>query len=150
MICISGWHVISQIFPFTTSLEVKYKDINNKPFFLILNFSTHHCRCRRLLLLLIILSDTHTHRQTDRQTRYDSSGRGIGLPQTPLPDSTQYSQDTGIHVLGGIRTRNPSKWVAAYRRLRPRIHWDRTERCVSLVRLSLTGPVVVQDKPNES
>ena len=26
----------------------------------------------------------------------------------PLPDNTQHSQETDIHVFGGIRTRNPS------------------------------------------
>jgi len=30
-----------------------------------------------------------------------------------LPDNTQHSQETGIHVPGGIRTRNPSRRAAA-------------------------------------
>jgi len=70
------------------------------------------------------------HTQTDRQTHtytqngYDSSGRGIGPPQTPLPD-TQQSQKTNIHAPGVIRTRNPNKRAAADPRLRPRCHWDR-------------------------
>jgi hypothetical protein len=29
--------------------------------------------------------------------------------QRPLPDNTQQSQETDLHALGGIRTRNPSK-----------------------------------------
>jgi hypothetical protein len=33
--------------------------------------------------------------------------------------------NTNIHVLGGIRTHNPSKRAAADPRLRPRGHWDR-------------------------
>jgi hypothetical protein len=45
--------------------------------------------------------------------------------QRPLPDNTQHSQETDIHALGGIRTRNPSKRGAADPRLRPRGHWDR-------------------------
>jgi hypothetical protein len=30
-----------------------------------------------------------------------------------VPDNTQRSQETDIHALGGIRTRNPSKRAAA-------------------------------------
>jgi hypothetical protein len=33
----------------------------------------------------------------------------ISLMQIPLPDNTQQSQGTFIHVLGGIRSSNPSK-----------------------------------------
>ena len=39
--------------------------------------------------------------------------------------STQHSQQTDIHIPGGIRTRNPSKRPAAHLRRRPRGHWDR-------------------------
>jgi hypothetical protein len=42
-----------------------------------------------------------------------------------LPDNTQQSQETDIHVPGGIRTRNPNIRAAAYPRLRPRRHGDR-------------------------
>jgi hypothetical protein len=44
----------------------------------------------------------------------------ISPTQRPLPDNTQHSQTTNIHVPGGIRTRNPSNRVAAQRG-----HWDR-------------------------
>jgi len=44
--------------------------------------------------------------------------------QKPLPGNTQHSQQTDIHVPGGIRTRNPSKRAAAEPRLRPGGHWD--------------------------
>jgi len=47
-------------------------------------------------------SHTHTH------IRQDSSGGVIGPSQRPLPDNTQQSQNTDIHVPWGIRTRNPS------------------------------------------
>jgi hypothetical protein len=40
-------------------------------------------------------------------------------------DNTQYSQETDIHIPGGIRTRNPSKQAAADLRLRMRSHLDR-------------------------
>jgi hypothetical protein len=43
-----------------------------------------HSRSRGLLLHLITLTDT-TH------SREDSSGRGIGPKQIPLPDNTQHS-----------------------------------------------------------
>ena len=39
--------------------------------------------------------------------------------------NTQYSQQTGIHAIGGIRTRNPSKWTAADPWLIPRGRPDR-------------------------
>jgi hypothetical protein len=42
----------------------------------------------------------------------------------PLPDNTQYSQETSIHAAGGIRTRYPKKRTAADPRLRPRDHLD--------------------------
>ena len=36
------------------------------------------------------------------------------------------THNTDIHVPGGIRTRNPSKWKAEDSRLRPRSHWYQT------------------------
>jgi hypothetical protein len=66
----------------------------------------------------------HDHTQT-RHIRKDSSGRVITLTQRPLPVNTQHSQETDIHTLGGIRTRNPSKRGAANPCLRSRGHWDR-------------------------
>ena len=50
---------------------------------------------------------------------------GSALSQRPLPDNTQYSQQTAINVLGGFRTRRPSKRAAAEPRLRPRGSRDR-------------------------
>jgi hypothetical protein len=43
----------------------------------------------------------------------------------PLSDNAQYSQQKNIHALGGIRTHNTVKWVAADLRFRLRGHWDR-------------------------
>jgi hypothetical protein len=52
-------------------------------------------------------------------TRQDSSGRGIGPSQRPLPDNVQHlTRDTHIHAADGIRTRNPSERAAADLRLR--------------------------------
>jgi len=42
--------------------------------------------------------------------------------QWPLSNNTQHSQETDIHVPGGIQTHNPSRWEAADPRLRPRGH----------------------------
>jgi len=36
--------------------------------------------------------------------RYDSSGGLISPAQRYLPDNTQQSQETNIHIAGGIRT----------------------------------------------
>jgi len=63
------------------------------------------CRGRGLLLHLITLSDTHTWD--------DSSGPGIGLSPRPVLDSTQRLKQADIQASGGIRTRNPSRRVAA-------------------------------------
>jgi hypothetical protein len=42
----------------------------------------------------------------------------------PLPDNTQHSQQTDIHVPGGIRTHDLSRRVAIDLRLRSCGHWD--------------------------
>jgi hypothetical protein len=65
----------------------------------------------------------HDHTQDTRQS--------VGLlwmndRPTQRPDSTQYSQETGIHAPGGIRTLIPSKGAATDPRLRQRYHWDRS------------------------
>ena len=49
----------------------------------------------------------------------------ISPSQRPLPDNTPHSQQTEIHALGGIRTRNPSKRAAVDPLLRPRGKRDR-------------------------
>ena len=72
------------------------------PFFLSLPLISTRCRFRGLLLQLIAFNKIHTH----THTRWDSSGRGIGLSQTRLPDNTQHSQETDNHAPGGIRTPN--------------------------------------------
>jgi len=45
--------------------------------------------------------------------------------QGPLTVSTQHSQETDIHVTGGIRKRNPKKPSAAESRLTSRDHRHR-------------------------
>jgi len=62
----------------------------------------------------------------------------IGPTPSPLPDSTQHSQETNIHAADGIRTRNPTKQTAADPRLRPRGHWNqRVLYTVINIKLSL-------------
>ena len=58
-------------------------------------------------------------------TRQGTTRQWIGSSQRPLPENTQKSQQTDIHVPGGIRTRNPSKLMTSDPRPRPRGHWDR-------------------------
>jgi len=52
-------------------------------------------------------------------TGHDFSGRVIRPTQRPLPDKTQYSQQTDIHSCGWIRSHNTNKRSAADPCLRP-------------------------------
>jgi hypothetical protein len=60
-----------------------------------------------------LITRRHTHR-----SRQDSSGRGIGPLQRPLPDNTQTLYKTNIHAPSGIRNQDPSHRSAADLRLR--------------------------------
>ena len=70
---------------------------------------------------LLIVEVSRSHSDTSRSV--DSSGRVIS-PEIQ-PDNTQHSQQSDNHVLGGIRTRNPSQRTTAEPRLRSRGHRDR-------------------------
>jgi hypothetical protein len=59
----------------------------------------------------------HTHTHTLGR---GSPERGIGPSQKTVPDNTQHSQQTDIHVSGGIWTRSPNQRAATDRRRRPR------------------------------
>ena len=98
-----------------------YENITPQTFFLSYSdlFLPNNCRCTGLLFYFITLIETHTH------TRYDSSKRGIGTTQRPLPDDTRHSQETDVHVLVGNRNRNSSKPADADPSLRPRGHRER-------------------------
>jgi len=89
-----------------------------------------------LLILLVSRSQTRTH-----HSRQDSSGRVISSSQRPLPDNTQHSQQTNIHVPGGIRTDNLSRRAAADLRLRSRGHWDRRSTYYVLLSLCILALV---------
>jgi len=73
-----------------------------------------------LLIHEVSRSHTSTH-----HTELYSSGRVISPLQRPLPDNTQHSQHTNIHVPGGIRTHKLSRRAAADTRFSSRGHWDR-------------------------
>jgi hypothetical protein len=68
-------------------------------------------------LLIYEVSRSHT---TTHHSRQDSSRRVISSTQRLLPDITEHSQGTDIHVPGGIRNHRP----AGDLRLRLRGHWD--------------------------
>jgi hypothetical protein len=69
---------------------------------------------------------THTHTHTfGWSPAYEGSDS-----QIPLPDNTQYSQDTDIHAPDGIRPCNPRNRAAVDTRLRRRGH--RNWRCANM------------------
>ena len=49
------------------------------------------------------------------------------VAETSTYQHTQNSQQTDVHVPGGIRTHNLSRQLAANLRLRPRDHWERQD-----------------------
>ena len=67
----------------------------------------------------------------------------VSSSQRPLPDITQHSQQTDIHVPRGIRTHNLSRRVATELRLRPLGHWDRNLYGLCLV-LFVAVPFIQQ------
>ena len=77
------------------------------------------------------VSRSHT---TTHHSQYVSCGRVISPTQKPLPDNTQQTQQTEIHVPDGIRTHNFSRQEAADLRLTPRGHWDRLNRPIYIYR----------------
>jgi hypothetical protein len=86
---------------------------------------TYHPLLSQALLIIEVSrthSDTHTHTHTLSGTSMDErSNRRRHL----YLRNTKCSQETDIHAPGGIRTRNPTKQVAADPLHRPHGHWDR-------------------------
>jgi len=72
---------------------------------LVWSLLPNFCGCRALLLRPITIYYTHTHTHT---TLYDFSGWGIGPSPRPLLDSTQHSQQTGIHAPAGFEPAIPA------------------------------------------
>jgi len=79
--------------------------------------------------LILEVSRSHT---AMHHSRWDSPGQVISSSQKPLPDNTQHSQQTDIHVPGGIRTHDLSRLEAVDLRPRPRGYWDRHYRNITL------------------
>jgi hypothetical protein len=55
--------------------------------------------------------------------------------QRPLPDNTQYLQETNTYAPDGIRTNNPRKRAAADARLRQRGQRDRPVTSAALIEI---------------
>ena len=96
-------------------------------FFLILDLCLPtHCRCRGLLLHVIIFRHTHTHTHTDTPHLVGILRASDQLvPETSTWQHTTLTTD--IHDPGGIRTCNPSKQESGRRptpkaALRPIFH----------------------------
>jgi len=68
----------------------------------------------------LLLTELCYHTQI-YHSRQDFSGRVISPTRLSVPDNTQHSQQTDIHVLCGIRSHNPSKKATHLRR---RGDWD--------------------------
>ena len=83
-----------------------------------------HCRCRGLLFHLITPNDTQTHTHTHTLQR-NHLDEGPSRRRDFCLYNTEHSQQTAIHVNGGIRNRNPSKRTATDPRLRQCGYWDR-------------------------
>ena len=79
---------------------------------------------------LLIIEASRSHSDTPHS---DYFGRVSSLTQRPLPDNTQHSQQTDIHVTGGNRIHNPRKRAAADPHLRPRGQWYRLWMCFGLI-----------------
>ena len=92
------------------------------PSLLLLPFSPHFFSgtARPPVGQVLLIHEVSRSHSTTHHSRQDSSGRVISPSHRPLPDNTQLSQQTDIHTLDGIRTRNPSRRAAPDLRLRPR------------------------------
>jgi hypothetical protein len=108
------------------NINLERRLLHGIPYISYVLFSTFFSMTRQPLVgpCPLIFETWRSHSDT-HHTRYGSSGRVISLTKRPLPDNTQHSKETDIHVSDGIRTRIPSKRAAAGPRLRQRGHWDR-------------------------
>jgi len=80
---------------------------------------------------------------TTNHGRQDSSRRVVSSSQRPVPDNTQHSQQTDIHVTGGIGTHNLSRRAAVDTRHRPSGYWDRLVSWVHILNLIAASDVGV-------
>jgi hypothetical protein len=74
---------------------------------------------------LLIIEASLSHSVIHTTSGNTPIAQEITALQRPLRDNKQHSQKTDTRAPSGIRTRNPSKRMAADSRLRPRGHWNR-------------------------
>jgi len=67
-------------------------------------------------------------------TRWDSSGRVIRRTQRPLPDNTEYSQQTGIRAPRRDSNHNHRERAVIDPCLKRRSHWDRRGTYIRIVK----------------
>jgi hypothetical protein len=104
-------------FPGDVYLRPKHVSLNFLSFLLSLT-SSIYCSCGGLLVHLITLKETHTHKHTlGRTPLEEGSARRSDLYLTTHTVTTD-----GHPCPNGIRSRNPSKRAAGYPRFRPRGH----------------------------
>jgi hypothetical protein len=101
-----------------------------------------------ITIIILLAFTTHLQVLASSVLRFRDHTQGhTTVGRTPLDEwsarrrdlyltNTQHSQQTNIHVPGGIRTRNPSKRAAADPRLRPLGHWDRQFLTLAFTNLS--------------
>jgi len=70
---------------------------------------------------ILIVEASRSHSDTPHSVRIIWTSVAT---QKPLTGNTQHSQQTDIHAVSGIRTRNTIKRAVADPRLRPRGHLD--------------------------
>ena len=100
-------------FPQTT-LRLMPHRVTERPQLLLFPEALRPNAGHSLLILEVSRSQTMTH-----HSRQDASGRVISSLQRPLPDITQHSKQTNVHVTGSIRTRNFSRRATADLHLYP-------------------------------
>jgi hypothetical protein len=76
------------------------------------------------MALLLLVGQGLLYRGYALTLRHTTVGKTLYVWSARRRDNTQHSQETDIHVPGGIQTHDPSKPAAADPSLRPRDHWD--------------------------
>ena len=91
-----------------------------------------------------------SHLETPHSGRItlDEAGRMISPTQRSLPNITQHSQKTDIHVSGEIRTRNSSKRPTSDPRLIPCGHRDRQQYAVTNILSNINAQTCILRDPH--
>jgi len=102
-------------------------------FFSFSFFPLWRCGPTRAMASSFLRFLAHTQRRiTVARTPLDASAS-----QRSLPDNTQHSQQTDIHVPGGIRTHSLSRRAVVDLSLRPGSHWDQLWYTIPVLNISL-------------